>query len=204
MGHNQSAGNYMRNACTKLIWPSLLYFSVIVKPAIAQDTNAYAFAPATLLESFATNTGTVVIRGSADVGVVLANTGTIALKCREVSEPGTGRKEVGISVDLNHSQQSKETRYIDYDELESLVNALTYLNKVDWSITSLNSFDAAITTRSGFRASAFSSRRSSAIEFAVRTAGTGNPPILLSRDQLAEFRGLLEQAKTKLDSIRPK
>lgn len=194
----------MRNPWSKLIWPSLLYFSAVVKPAIAQDTNAYAFAPATRLESFATNTGTVVIRGSADVGVVLANTGTIALKCREASEAGTGRKEVGISVDLNHSQQPKETRYIDYDELEPLINALNYLNKVDWSITSLNSFDAAITTRSGFRASAFSSRRSSAIEFAVRTAGTGNPPILLSRDQLAEFRGLLEQAKTKLDSIRPK
>jgi hypothetical protein len=194
----------MRNSCTNLILASVLCFSACVSAAIAQDTNGYAFVPATRLESFATNTGTVVIRGSADVGVVLANEGTIALKCREASEAGTGRKEVGISVDLNHSQQPKETRYIDYDELEPVINALAYLNKVDWSITSLNSFDAAITTRSGFRASAFSSKRSSAIEFAVRTAATGNPPILLSRDQLAEFRGLLEQAKTRLDSIRPK
>jgi hypothetical protein len=193
----------MRNTCTNLILASVLCLSAFVGNAIAQDTNGYAIVPATRLESFATNTGTVVIRGSADGGVVLANTGTIALKCREALEAGTGRKEVGISVDLNHSQQSKETRYIDYDELEPMINALAYLNKVDWSITSLNSFDAAITTRSGFRASAFSSKRSSAIEFAVRTAGTGNPPILLSRDQLAEFRGLLEQAKTKLDSIRP-
>jgi len=194
----------MRKTYTNLILASVLCLSAFVSPAIAQDTNAYALAPATRLESFATNTDTVVIRGSADVGVVLANTGTISLKCREASEAGTGRKEVGISVDLNHSQQSKETRYIDYDELEPLINALTDLNKVDWSITSLNSFDAGITTRSGFRASAFSSKRSSAIEFAVRTAGTGNRPILLSRDQFAEFRSLLEQAKTKLDSIRPK
>jgi hypothetical protein len=105
---------------------------------------------------------------------------------------------------LNQGQELRETRYIDYDELESLINALAYLNKADWLITSLNSFDAAITTRSGFRASAFSSRRSSAIEFAVRTAGSGNPAILLSRDQLAELRGLLEQARTKLDAIRAK
>jgi hypothetical protein len=192
----------MRKTCTNLILASVLCLSALVNRAIAQDTNAYAFVPATRLESFATNTGTVVIRGSAEVGVVLANTGSIVLKCREASEAGTGRKEVGISVDLNHNQQSKETRYIDYDELEPVINALAYLNKVDWSITSLNSFDAAITTRSGFRASAFSSKRSSAIEFAVRTAGTGNAPILLSRDQLAEFRGLLDQAKTRLDSIR--
>lgn len=193
----------MRSAWTKLIRASPLFWSVFVISAGAQDTNAYANLPATRLESFATNTGTVVIRGSADIGVVLADTGSITLKCREVSDASSGRKEVGISVDLIHNP-SKETRYIDYDELEPLINALTYLNKVDWSITSLNSFDASMTTKSGFRVSAFSSKRSSAIEFAVRTAGTGNPPILMSRDQLAEFRGLLEQARTRLDSIHQK
>jgi hypothetical protein len=194
----------MCNLWAILSWTLVLPLSTFITPAIAQDTNAYAFPPATRLESFVTNTDTVIIRGSTDIGVVSANTGTIALKCREVSETSTGRKEIGISVDLNHGQELRETRYIDYDELESLINALAYLNKVDWSITSLNSFDAAITTRSGFRASAFSSKRSSAIEFAVRTAGSGNSPILLSRDQMAQFRGLLEQARTRLDSIRTK
>jgi hypothetical protein len=192
----------MRNGRAQFILAVCL--SGFIKAATAQDTNGYSYVPTTRLESFATNTGSVVVRGSADVGVVSANTGTIALKCREASEVGSGRKEVGISLDLNHSQELRETRFIDYDELESLINALTYLNKVDWSITSLNSFDAAITTRSGFHAAAFSSRRSSAIEFAVRTAGSGNPPIVLSRDQMAELRGLLEQARTKLDSIRGK
>ena len=194
----------MCNVLAKLIGASALFSSIFLNPAIAQDTNAFPFVPATRLESFATNTGTVVIRGSADIGVVSANTGAIALKCREVADASSGRKELGISVDLNHNQELRETRLIDYDELESLINAITYLNKADWSITSLTSFEAAITTRSGFRASAFSSRRSSAIEFAVRTAGSGNPPILLSRDQMAEFRGMLEQGRTKLDSIRPK
>jgi len=194
----------MRNVWAKLIWASVISSWIFVNRAGAQDTNSYAFAPATRLESFTTNTGTVVIKGSADIGIVSANAGTIALKCREVTDASSGRKEVGISVDLNHEPQFRETRYIDYDELESLINAMAYLNKVDWSITSLNSFDAAITTRSGFRASAFSSKRSSAIEFAVRTAGSGNPAILLSREQMAELRGLFDQAKTKLDSIRAK
>lgn len=192
----------MRNRRAQLILAVCL--ASFIKAAFAQDTNAYPYVPTTRLESFVTNTGSVVIRGSADIGVVSANTGTIAIKCREASEAGSGRKEVGISVDLNHNQELRETRFVDYDELESLINALAYLNKVDWSITSLNSFDAAITTRSGFRAAAFSSRRSSAIEFAARTAGSGNPPILLSRDQMAELRGLLEQARTRLDSIRAK
>jgi hypothetical protein len=194
----------MHKLWAKVIWFSVIGLALWVNRATAQDTNAYVFAPATRVESFATNTGTVVVKGTADIGVVLANAGAIALKCREVTDVSSGRKEVGISVDLNHEPQVRETRYIDYDELESLINAIAYLNKVDWSITSFNSFDAAITTRSGFRASAFSSKRSSAIEFAVRTAGSGNPAILLSRDQMAELRGLLEQARSKLDSIRSK
>ncbi len=196
----------MDNLCKKLIQGLAFSLPLLISPANAQDTNAnvYAFAPATRLESFSTNTGIVVIRGSADVGVVLANAGTIALKCREVTDASSGRKELGISVDLNHDPQFRETRYIDYDELESLINAIKYLNKADWSITSLNSFDAGITTRSGFRASAFSSRRSSTIEFAVRTAGSGSPAMLLTRDQMAELQGLLEQAKAKLDTIRSK
>jgi len=194
----------MGNTWAKLIWAPALLSSTFVNPVFAQDTNAYSFAPATRLESFATNVGTVIIRGSTDIGVVSADAGSIVLKCREASDAGSGRKELGISVDLNHGQQLRETRLVDYDELESLINALAYLNKVDWSITSLSSFDAGITTRSGFRASAFSSRRSSAIEFAVRTVGSGNPPILLSRDQMAELRGMLEQGRARLDSIRTK
>lgn len=202
MGYNRIGETYMRNRSAQLILA--ICVTSFIKVAFAQETNAYSYVPTTRLESFVTNTGSVVIRGSADIGVVSANSGTIAIKCREASEAGSGRKEVGISVDLNHNQELRETRFVDYDELESLINALAYLNKVDWSITSLNSFDAAISTRSGFRAAAFSSRRSGAIEFAVRTAGSGNPPILLSRDQMAELRGLLEQARTRLDSIRAK
>lgn len=206
MGHTQNGGTHLHNLRIILIWAVVAVSLNLTRPAFAQDTNSYAYAPATRLESFGTNTDTVVIKGSADVGVVQANAGTIALKCREISDASTARREVGVSVDLNHNQQQpeRETRYVDYDELEPLINAITYLNKVDWSVTSLNSFDAAITTRSGFRVAAFSSRRSGAIEFAVRTAGYGNPAILLSREQLAELRGLLEQARTKLDAIRPK
>src|SRR5262245_23412948 len=107
MGQIKPEETYMGNNLVKLL--SVLSFSVFVYPVIAQDTNAYAYPPATRLESFVTNTDTVVVRGSAEIGVVSADTGVITIKCREISETSTGRKEVGISVDLSHSQQSKET-----------------------------------------------------------------------------------------------
>src|SRR5436190_9879627 len=97
----------MRGARAKIVTASALFLCFFAVPTYAQDTNAYAPLPSTRLESFATNTGTVIIRGSADVGVVLADTGSITLKCREVSDASSGRKEVGISVDLIHNP-SKE------------------------------------------------------------------------------------------------
>jgi hypothetical protein len=84
----------MGNISPKLISVTLLSFSLFVCPVNAQDTNAYAYPPATRLESFATNTDTVVVRGSADIGVVLADAGAITIKCREISETATGHKEV--------------------------------------------------------------------------------------------------------------
>lgn len=79
---------------------------------------------------------------------------------------------------------------------------MDYLNKVDWSVTTLPSFDAVYTTKGGLRLSAFSSRRNGTVEFAVRTLRASLPPLLLPRDQVAQFRQFLAQAKSKLDALR--
>jgi len=119
-----------------------------------------------------------------------------------MTDTSTGRREYGIAVELTPSGQPRDARLIDYEEVDPLLNAIDYLNGVDWSVTSLTSFDAVYTTKSGFRMNAFSSRRLGVVEFALRTAPRSGAPILLSRDQVAQLRSLIEQAKTRLDSIR--
>ena len=90
---------------------------------------------------------------------------------------------------------------IDYDEIDSLLNAIDYLARVDWSVTSFPSFDAIYTTRGGFRLVAFGGRRSGVIEYTARSVRSLWPSLALSRDQLAQLRSLVEQAKAKLDSV---
>jgi len=58
------------------------------------------------------------------------------------------------------------------------------------------------TTKGGFRAEARGSRRTGSIEYAVRSTRVNAPRLSMSRDQLGQLRSLIEQAKTKLDSLR--
>ena len=169
--------------------------------AFAQTTNIY-YPPATRLEGFETNVDTVVIRATALVGNVAINGGTLNVKCRDLTDTGASRRELGIAIDINAGNQREDTLSVDYDELDTLLNGIDYISRVDWSVTSFPVFDAVFTTRGGFRLVAFGGRRSGAIEYSVRSVRAGWPPLAISRDQLAQLRNLVEQAKAKLDAIK--
>jgi hypothetical protein len=173
--------------------------AIAAMPVAAQETNDL---PRTRLESFETNTGIILIRGFGQVGSVAANNRTIMISCREDLDPAGGQREYGISVSIATSAGREERVIVDYDELDPILNAIDYLNRLDWTITSLSSFDASYTTKAGLRVSAMGWNRTGTIEFALRGPRMVDAPILMTRDELAHFRGLLEEAKRKLDGIR--
>ena len=176
--------------------------SLLGDPARAQETNPCVLVPATKLEAFETNTDTVIIKATAPIGTVAAHGGAVTVRCREITDAGTGHRESGIVVDIAYGAQVEGTTLIDYDELDSLLDGLDYLGKLDWNVTSLPDFSAVYTTKGGFRADARGSRRTGNIEFAVRSIRVGAPRLALSRDQLGQLRSLIDQAKAKLDSLR--
>ena len=176
--------------------------ALLAGTAWAQPTNFCPPFPANKLEAFETNTGTVIIKATAPIGTVPAHGGEVTVRCREVTDAGTGRRETGIIVDLTFGGQPGDTMLIDYDELGSLLDGLEYLGALDWSVTPLPGFDAVYTTKAGFRAAAFGSRRTGNIEFALRSVRAQTAPLVLSRDQLGQVRSLVQQGKAKLDSLR--
>ena len=177
-------------------------FALLPQAGFAQDTNAYYVAPLTRLEALETNTGTIILRATALVGNVAANAGSLTVKCRDFTDTATGRRESGISIDIALGNQREDRLFVDYDEMDSLLNAIDYLNRVDWSVTSFPTFDAYYMTRSGFQLTAFGGRRTGSIEYNARSARSTWPPLALSRDQLAQLRSLVTQAKTQLDAVR--
>jgi hypothetical protein len=197
---SKNKGKTMRTFMALLI--AVAGGSLLGNPARAQETNTCLLVPATKLEAFETNTDTVIIKATAPIGTVSAHGGAVSVRCREITDAGTGRRESGILIDIALGAQLEGTTLIDYDELDSLLDGVDYLGKLDWSITSLPDFSAVYTTKGGFRADARGSRRTGNIEFAVRSTRINVPRLSLSRDQLGQLRSLIDQAKAKLDSLR--
>jgi hypothetical protein len=185
-----------------VIFSALAGANLLMGSMLAQETNVCAPLPATKLEGFETNVDTVIIKASAPIGSVPAHGGTVAVRCREITDAGTGHRESGVMIDIASAGPVEDSVSIDYDELDSLLDGLDYLSKLDWTVTPLPSFSATYTTKGGFRTAAFGSRRTGNIEFSIRSTRVLRSPLLLSRDQLAQLRSLVEQGKAKLDSLR--
>ena len=184
------------------MWVGLAAGALLAGTVLAQETNLCVPLPATKLEAFETNTDTVVIKATAPIGSVPTQGGAVAVRCREITDAGTGHRESGIIIDIGSAGSVEDSLLIDYDELDSLLDGLDYIAKLDWTVTPLPSFSAVYTTKGGFRAAAFGSRRTGNIEFSARSTRVSRPPLLLSRDQLGQLRSFVEQGKAKLDSLR--
>jgi hypothetical protein len=166
--------------------------------AHAQVTNA----PRTELDAFEAGTDTVIVRGSADLGAVTTAAGTVSVRCKESVEAGSGRKLQGLAVTLTGPDQQSDTTIIDYAEMDSLLSGLELLSQANWSLTTLPAFDAVYTTRDGLQAAVYSSRKQpGTIGASLKSNRAVRVRISLAPEEFALFRGLIQQAKTKLDAL---
>ncbi|HXU77727.1 MAG TPA: hypothetical protein VN794_14230 [Methylomirabilota bacterium] len=181
-----------------LVTVTILGSALVADRGWAQVTNPCVPVPATKLESFETNANVIILKTSTAIGSLAGNTGNLGIKCREVTDVSTGRKEQGLAIEVAQHGDL----LIDYDEIPSLINAVDYLSKLDMSATKLNFLDASYTTKGGFRIAALASRRNGVLQFAVRDARSTLAPVVFSRDQMPQFSGLINLAKKTLDSAR--
>ena len=173
--------------------------SLVAGFARAQDTNP----PLTKIEIFENRTGTVIVRGSVLIDTMSADQGTVSVRAKESVEPGSGRKEYGIAVELRENGRPEDTTMVDYDELDSFLNGIDYISKANHSMTSLPDYDVGYTTRGWLRLVIYTSvKRPGTTQIALQSRHTNWNRILLSSDQLATFQNLIQQAKAKLDNLR--
>jgi hypothetical protein len=171
--------------------------------AHAQDTNLWPLTP-TRLETIETNTGVVILKATGEIGSLNAEGAVVTVKCREITELAAGQREAGVVIGIQFPNEPEEVSPVDGDELEGLLGALDYLNRIDWTVTPLSGFSASYTSRGGFRVVAFGSRHAGTIEFAVRNVRFPKRPVRLSRAQVEQLRSLVEQARSKLVALHPK
>lgn len=168
----------------------------LIFTAGAQDTNVLK----TEIGVFEARTGSIIIKGFEPVGTVVAGSVVISVADKESIDVGTGRKVYGIVVALGTTPTDRDRTFVDYDELDSLLNSIDYFIKIDYDITTLPSFEATYSTKSSLRLIAHSIRREGTVQCFIQY--DDNQRIPLSSVQLKQLYELIEKAKKNLDALR--
>jgi hypothetical protein len=145
----------------------------------------------------------VIIRGFSRIGSVRGEDGgNISVESKEFLDASSGEREYGMTIEVKKvgEPERKGTSYIDYDEIESLLKGIDYISKAEPSITKLDYFQAEYQTKGDFKISTFS--RNGQTMVAVSGGIYGEVSVSLPLSKLLELKGLVENAKAKLDAIR--
>ena len=163
----------------------------------------------TKLEELLEKAGAVVVKGTTGVGSVSGLRGTAFITSWEILDARAGRREYGISIEIKESQNERERErergdvaYVDYDELDPLINGLDHLLKLDNTATKLSTFEAQYRTN-GYL-SVFRFNTTGGYGTAVSAGGRRGTRLILRPTGLVEFRDMLKSAKAVIDEARQK
>lgn len=193
----------MRTTTQSLV-AALLVTILVSSNASAQDPKAQALEPKTKLEAFQAKSGAVIIRGFSEVGSVQGQLSTsVQVECKEFTDASSGKKEYGITVTVKSSSrfEKESTSFIDYDEIDSLVKGIDYIEKIDKSATKLAAFQADYKTKGDLIVSTFSNSQGG-VEAAVQSGRFGGTSAYLTLPDLEQFKKLIVKAKMMLDEIK--
>jgi len=157
--------------------------------------------PRTKLEALDDRHSTVIIKGFTRITTVeVAGVRVDAIEMREL---GNVSRAKGIVVVLRESgERPRESRaFVDYEEIDSLLNAIDAISRVDETTTKLAGFEAKYRTLGDLEIEVFKQTRSGTAVI-ITTGICENTRATLSLDDLAKIRAMIQEAKTRLDEIR--
>ena len=104
----------------------------------------------TKLEAMLAVRGAVIVRGFSDVGGVdLGDNSGVGVQAVEVADVAKNAREHGLAVAVRQGGNNGRTvvTYVDYDEIDTLLTGIEYLQRVDNSVTPLPRYEARIKSR---------------------------------------------------------
>ena len=184
----------MHKTCIAFVLISALFISF----AQAQVTNVTY----TELETFQDQVGKVIVKGAGQIGSMTLGGVSVNVISKESIEVTAGSREYGLAVEISENNHYRAVMVVDYDEIDSLLNGLNYLAQIDSNATPLPTFVASYITKSGLRVGAFTNQRQGAIQYFLQDRSINSARIPMTSAQLVQFRGLIQQTKQNLDSLR--
>lgn len=177
-------------------------------PQFWRNGDCEPYEPRTNLERLDRAQGFVIIKGFTRITTVEVRGVRIdAVEMRQLG--GNAFRYKGVVVSLREAQPSADNRdrinesraFIDYVEIDELLNAIDVVSRVDETTTKLVGFEARYRTFGDLEIAVFRQTRSGN----AVTLSTGlceRVTQTLSLDDLAKIKAMIQEAKGRLDEIR--
>jgi|TARA_R110002012_G_scaffold254780_4_gene433908 hypothetical protein len=158
----------------------------------------------TKLEQFSAKTGVVLIRGFHKIGSAqgLYNT-SVSIEAKEFTNVTDGTKQYGITIKAfkeNGKYDKEHTSFIDYDEIDSLVEGINYIIKVKPEVTKFEDFQADYKTKGDLKISTFSS--GTKVLSAITSGNIGGVASYFNIEDLTKVKDLILNAKVKIEEVK--
>ena len=170
-------------------------------PEFWRKVGCEPFEPRTKLEAIEDRHSTVVIKGFTRITTVEVR--GVRIDALEMREMGNVSRAKGLVVVLREGgERPNENRaFVDYEEIEPLLNAIDAMSRVDETATRLVGFEARYKTQGDLEIGVFRQTRSgTAVIISTGICDRATAP--LSLDDLAKVRAMVQEAKARLDELR--
>ena len=158
--------------------------------------------PRTRLETLDTLYGSVVVKGFTRITTVdVRGVRVDAVEMRNMGGNNERAKGIVIALREGGERPNDNRAFVDYNEIDPLLNAIDTISRVDETATKLAGFEAKYKTFGDLEIGVFRQTRTGTA-VVMQTGICDRATNTLSLDDLAKVRALIQEAKMRLDEIR--
>jgi hypothetical protein len=170
-------------------------------PEFWRKVGCEPLEPRTKLEALEDRHSTVILKGFTRINTVEVR--GIRLDAVEMREMGNVARAKGLVVVLREGGERPDDNraFVDYEEIDSLLNAIDVISRVDETATKLVGFEARYKTLGDLEIAVFRQTRSGNAVI-MSTGICDRATTALTLDDLAKVKAMIQEAKARLDEIR--
>lgn len=159
--------------------------------------------PRTKLEAIEWQYERVLLKGFSQIATFMARDVEVRVDAVELKDTATATRAIGLVIALRETGENpRENRsYIDYDEIDRLLQGLNAIGRVNESVTKLAGFEARYRTLGDLEIIVFRQSRSG-IAASLTSGICERVTAPLTLDDLDRLKAHIVEAKTRLDEIK--
>ena len=170
-------------------------------PEFWRKVGCEPLEPRTKLEAIEDRHSTVILKGFTRISTIEVR--GIRVDAVEMREMGNVSRAKGLVIALREGGERPEDNraFVDYEEIDSLLNAIDVISRVDETATRLVGFEARFKTLGDLEISVFRQTRSGNA-VSMSTGICNRATTTLTLDDLAKVKAMIQEAKARLDELR--